>query len=133
MSSYNNIIHRIKEYIPNENIKLSRNKKSYQLQIIFVNKKSILEISAEDTWDKIKRRIDQITIHKDNCPICDSSPASISCNKCYGSYCLGCYINIFKTNKGIIICPYCRDKIGWEMPENIIDFKVQEILQYVKK
>jgi hypothetical protein len=133
----NQLIHKIKDYLPNEKIQFNRNKLTRNLEIIFENKNAIMTILESDTWEQNKRYIDHIMSNEKSevCFICSTNKIQkkrISCNKCAGDYCIDCYISIFRTNKGIIICPFCRYSIGVEFPECMIEFGVQNILESCK-
>jgi transcription elongation factor Elf1 len=52
----------------------------------------------------------------------------VTCGKCASEWCVDCYINIFKTNKGIIKCPFCKFMYGQEFPEYMVELGVQQIL-----
>ena len=49
------------------------------------------------------------------------------CNICFNKFCIDCYVNIFRVNKGIIKCPFCRYTFGDVCAENKIDKTIHEI------
>lgn len=49
------------------------------------------------------------------------------CSKCSFIYCVNCYINIFRTNQGIIKCPQCNFKYGNIINIKHIEYYVNEI------
>ena len=129
----NNIILKIKEIFPNEKIQIKKYK-SGKLELWFKEKNSMMKILQENTWDEIKRNI---TAHLTNdkstiCSICSTEDAiklrRIFCNKCASNWCIDCYINIFRTNKGLIKCPFCRFTYGRQVPDYAVELGVQEIL-----
>lgn len=132
-SERNSIIHKIKEYLPNEKIQFRKHECTNDLQIIFTDKKAIMTILEENTWDEIKRHIDaKLSNKKSNeCSICYTNviiKRRVSCTKCASDWCIDCYINIFRTNKGIIKCPFCRFTYGNQFPDYMIEIGVQQIL-----
>ena len=92
-----------------------------------------MSILKDNTWEDIKRNIDnKISNMKPlECSICLSEKIQkqkVSCAKCSFDLCVGCYINIFRTNKGLIKCPFCRYTYGNVFPDDMIEIGVQEIL-----
>ena len=129
----NQLLHKIKEYIPSEKIRFQNNNFTGNTEIVFTERKAILSILKENTWENIKRNIDNkmSNIKPVECSICLSKKVQkrkVSCPKCSFDTCAGCYINIFRTNKGIIKCPFCRYTHGNEFPDEMIEIGVQEIL-----
>ena len=111
----NPIIRQIINYIPNEKIKFGRSDEGLP-ELYFIEYHSMMTILPDNTWDEIKRIIDskiKQTNDKD-CLICCSliKNKSVSCNKCSIRFCLKCYADIFKANKGLIVCPFCRYTFG---------------------
>ena len=134
----NQLIHKIKAYLPNEKIQLKKHEITGDLQIIFTNKKAIMTVLESNTWDEIKRHIDAKMSNEknDECSICSTKEIQkrrVTCNKCASDWCVNCYISIFRTNKGIIKCPFCRHAYGEEFPEYMIEIGVQQILDNCKK
>ena len=127
----NAILHKIKEYIPNEDISFRRNPHTGDVELVFHRIKAVLSILDTNTWDEIKRHIDAKLNSKNNnsCSIClgDMSVKKVSCPKCANYWCIQCYIDIFKVNRGIIKCPYCRFQYGNEYPDELVELGVQEI------
>jgi len=130
----NQLIHKIKDYLPNEKVQFTKHEITGDLQIIFTNKKAIMTILESNTWDEIKRHIDAKMSDEENdeCSICFTNEVQerrVTCTKCASDWCVNCYISIFRTNKGIIKCPFCRFAYGQEFPEHMIEICVQQILQ----
>lgn len=88
------------------------------------------------TWKIIKRRIDTAlsdTVKGIECSICEDfnkHPGNhmVSCNKCGNRFCKYCYVDIMRTNKGVIICPFCRDTFGNVCPPEIVELGIRQIL-----
>lgn len=142
MPKYSNqLIHKIKDYIPNEKIQFNKNELTGDLEIIFVNKKALMTILECNTWEEIKRHIDAKMSNGKNeqCFICfskfsnETQKLRVSCAKCANDYCVDCYISIFRTNKGMIKCPFCRYTFGVEFPDSMIEIGVQNILYKVQR
>ena len=129
----NQLIHKIKDYLPNEKIQFKKHEITGDLQIIFTNKKAIMTILECNTWDEIKRHIDAKMSNEknDECSICSTKEIQkrrVTCTKCASDWCVNCYVSIFRTNKGIIKCPFCRFTYGQEFPEHMVEIGVKEIL-----
>jgi len=105
------IIKKVRQYIPDVDIEFRFNQNTESLELIFIQEKSVMTILHHNTWDEIKRHINTI-ISKNkeiNCRICcDKIKSRTGCTKCASDWCHECYINMFKTGKGIIKCPFCR-------------------------
>lgn len=130
------LLNKIKHYIPNEKINFKKNKITGNLEIIFINKKAVMTILECNTWDEIKRHIDaKINDEKRNeCSICATNELQkkrVTCTKCASEWCINCYISIFRTNKGIIKCPFCRFAYGEEFSEDMIEIGIQEIINKI--
>lgn len=123
MENFNEILHKITQYIPNEKIKFRKHPYTDNLEIIFENHLSIMTVLKNNTWEEIKRHIDKImepnSTRAGDCAICFMPKKhDVSCAKCSNTHCSDCsdcsdcYINIFRTNKGIIRCPFCNHTVG---------------------
>ena len=127
----NTIIHKIKEYMPNENITFRRHEITDNVEVVF--RQSVITILDTNTWDEIKRHIDaKLNMNKDiDCSICceDMKNKRVSCPKCANYWCIKCYINIYKINKGLIKCPYCRFEYGEEQCDDLLELGVREIIK----
>jgi len=129
----NQLVHRIRDYLPNEKIQFKKHEITGDLEIIFTNKKAMMTILDSNTWDEIKRHIDvKMSNERSNeCSICSTNEIQkrrVTCTKCANEWCVNCYIRIFRTNKGITKCPFCRYSIGEEFPEYMVEIGVQQIL-----
>lgn len=132
--NHNQIIHKIIDYLPNEKIRLKKHEITGELQLVFENKNAIMTILKSNTWNEIKRHIDEKMSNnkKKECSICYSAKIKkrrVTCPKCSSDWCVECYVSIFKTNKGIIKCPFCRFTYGQEFPDYMIEIKVKQILE----
>ena len=131
----NEMVHNIIQYLPNQKIKLSNQELTGEIKVIFTQKNCCITIKKDNTWDEVKRNIDNIfkILEKTfECTICFIESNRItSCNKCSSSWCIKCYINIFRANQGIIKCPFCRYEIGNKWPKEMIETGVQEILSKI--
>jgi len=135
--SHEQLINKIKNYLPNEELRFKTHKITGDLQIIFTNKKAIMTILEDNTWDEIKHHIDtkMSNSKSDECSICSTKETKqtqrVTCTKCASDWCVDCYINIFRENKGIIKCPFCRFTYGQQMSDYMVNMGVQQILNRV--
>lgn len=112
MKSYLNNLFLVKLYN-------SKNNTTYTISII-----------RNTTWKKIKKLIDNRLYHNktEECAICcNEMIRKVDCNGCTNTFCANCYIDIYKQNKGLIVCPFCRFTTGQEHPEWAIEMGVQMI------
>lgn len=128
----NSIIRQIINYIPNEKIKFGKSEEGLT-ELYFINHHSMMTILIDNTWDEIKRIIDSKTkqINDKDCLICCSliTTKTVSCNKCSLRTCLKCYANIFKANKGLIVCAFCRYTFGRKMNSFEVEMHYNNILR----
>jgi len=55
-----------------------------------------------------------------NCNICgDDRTSKIVCKECKNFHCVECYISLFKFNKGLVKCPYCRLETKFDIDNNL--------------
>jgi hypothetical protein len=127
----NTILHKIKTYVPNESISFRKHPHTGNVEVVFHSINAVITI-LDTNWDEIKRHIDaKFNMNKDiSCSICleDMKSKRVSCSKCANYWCIPCYINIFKTNRGIIKCPYCRFEYGQLHSDEALELGIQEIL-----
>lgn len=121
----------IGNYLPTDMVQCEYHTES--MEVILVDRGANITVLRDSKWIDIKRRIDKIVNTKIEkiCSICSENKTivhRISCTKCSADWCIDCYINIFRTNKGIIKCPFCRYSYGHEMPEILIDAGVAQIM-----
>ena len=64
-----------------------------------------------------------------DCQICcENANSFVNCRGCNGKHCCECYINLYKTGQGVIVCPFCRYTFGVYTPSaNLIDAGVKQI------
>lgn len=98
------------------------NEENTDIIIRFPELKKTVTILKIYKWKEAKRILDKKmnSDDKNECEICYTQMIEnkVSCPKCANYYCGECYINIYRENKGIIICPFCRWKYGYK-PSNI--------------
>jgi ribosomal protein L37AE/L43A len=117
----------IKRYLPNESIQFGVDGNNLLVAVIS-GKKMVITLGFGVKWDNLKRRIDK-ALSEDaddkECHICEDfdskvNNSQISCPKCANTYCMYCYIDMFKKNKGLILCPFCRFQCGNQLSEKRI-------------
>ena len=120
-------------YIPKEEIEFVRNEITGELELLFPKRRALMTIKATNSWREIKRHIDAKISEKKSseCPICSSEKIQkrrVSCTKCAEAWCVDCYINIFRANKGITKCPFCRYEVGFEMSDSMVESGIRHFL-----
>ena len=112
-------------------LEYERNNKNGFVEIRLNDSKCIITIRTDSIWSKIKFQLDNYlkNFSEITCGICsiDYNKNKISCSNCNGLYCEECYIQLFKQGKGIITCPYCRNKYGHYKSPDAIERGVKEI------
>jgi hypothetical protein len=92
---------------------------------------ALISVLHDSTWEEIKKNIEKVQTKdykNNNCNICENIiRRNVRCTKCACNMCSNCYINIFKINKGIIICPFCRFTYGQKMEPLEVQCGVIEI------
>jgi len=104
------------------------NDETGHMEIIINENKCITYLG--DKWKHLKKRIDRIIELKNgrDCLICcNPVVSSISCNECCNTWCDDCYINLFRSNQGIIKCPFCKDEYGNYCPPFMMEICIEEI------
>lgn len=102
----------------------------YEIQI---KKKNIDKFIQITLYKNMNLKDFKLTLNKldnrDNiCILCTEEMInSTHCSKCSFNYCIQCYINIFKTNKGIIKCPQCNFKYGNIIQDELIEYYINTI------
>lgn len=96
------------------------------------DKSGSVVILPDNDWSELKRHIDSKIMELKNpskeCDICmDTITKTVSCNKCANRYCTECYIKLFESGKGIIICPFCRSKVGFKHNKTELSLGVRTI------
>jgi len=108
--------------------------KTNHMEIIINENKCITYL--DDKWKHLKKRIEKIIELKNgrDCLICcNPIESSISCNECCNSWCGECYINIFKSNQGIIKCPFCKNEYGDYCPPYMMEVCIEDIRNKLNK
>jgi uncharacterized Zn finger protein (UPF0148 family) len=131
---YDKFIKYIKNRFPKENIKFSIDEYTDTVQVKFIKKNIYLSFSKEKKIKEIVKYINSILYKEleDECAICFTEEirhGRIFCTQCNGDVCILCYIKIFRRNKGIIICPFCRYTYGNPFHANRIENGVEQILE----
>ena len=81
-----------------------------------------------NTIESLKMFFDKSKNRNVDCNICfQEMKKSVGCTRCGERQCGECYINGFKTNKGIIKCPFCNFQFGHRMGDREIRFGELEI------
>ena len=130
METRNQLVRKIIKYIGNEPIQFNIHPITGDLQIIFPNKSAKMKVSTDDTWYEIKRHIDKKMSNDrpNECTMCyNDIKRRATCAKCSNEWCIDCYIDIFRTNKGLIKCPFCRDVYGYICPEYMMERAIRQI------
>lgn len=90
-----------------------------------------ISIMPDTNWIEIKNNIDtklKQTLGKRMCEGCKGQIKCLaSCNKCHANTCLECYIDGFRTGKGIIKCKFCSFSFGCHVPDKYIDLAINDI------
>ena len=119
----------------NDKFDFIRNPETLYIEVVINNTSNII-LLPDNNWNEIKRHIDKKIIFQRNkrndiledCIICcESIQKNVTCPKCSNNWCGDCYINLFKTGKGVITCPHCRFSFGDRMCEDMIQIAVNEI------
>lgn len=85
-------------------------------------------IEPESVWSKIKSSIDEIFINLKRCSICKNIPMDLEhCDRCHKEWCTPCHIDIFKTGKGIVTCPFCSFYYGEKLTHSQIKNAIKKI------
>ena len=127
------VMEMILSYIPKEEIEFVRNEITGELELLFPKRRALMTIKATNSWREIKRHIDTKISEKKSseCPICSSEKIQqrrVSCTKCAEAWCVDCYINIFRANKGITKCPFCRYEVGFEVSDSMVESGIRHFL-----
>lgn len=59
---------------------------------------------------------------------CETSKSIVHCRECLNKYCSECYINLYRTGEGIMVCPFCRYTFGDYCPNpDLIELAIKQI------
>lgn len=120
--------------------------KNFQIEFEYLEENNALGVCLDkivkiliypnNSWIDIKINIDTQLKQTMGNHICDECNDKIkclaSCNNCRSVICVECYINNFRTNKGIIKCKICSYSFGNVVPEEYIDFAIDNIRSNAK-
>jgi hypothetical protein len=72
------------------------------------------------------------------CPICckEAKKHIKACRKCSYGMCSECFYKILKENKGLVLCPYCRNDLGGlnkKLLDDFEDFEKDILIETIKK
>lgn len=99
-------------------------------EIIIDNRYTITILEDNKCCDIEKHINKKINKCDDECEICFNKIINnFICPKCINNYCYDCYIDLFKRNKGVIICPFCRYKSGKKIYDDDI---INEFIEKIK-
>ena len=101
------------------------------MNVVIIDNTSQLCLTKDAPWKEVKRYIDKMIsrgnggVISDKCEICFKDiKKRVNCPKRANHTCVECYINIFRSGKGKMTCPFCRFKYGYEMsPVDIESFR----------
>jgi len=115
--SYKIIKQIIKKYMDNKHLKYNiiENENGYDISFTFNKINILMHCDNSDVWSDIKRRLDKKFEPSTNmCPICCIATKKHikTCRKCSYGLCSECFYKIMKENKGVVLCPYCRNDLG---------------------
>ena len=108
----------IKKYLLKEYVKITLPDQNHLRVVINFSKELTISLGHKTSWIDVKRRIDKVmSTESGECNICEdyeskSNNQMVQCHKCANHYCIYCYIDTLTRNKGVIICPFCRDQKG---------------------
>jgi len=133
------IIQQINIYFPTYNIKYKLDEDTHDLRLyISMIKNKIIIITINKNKNKtieeiikyIEQKLYNESLNNNECSICfnENNYCKIYCIQCTGDWCMNCYIDIFRKNEGIIICPFCRYIYGHKCPKNMIEKKISQTL-----
>ena len=128
----NEILHKIRDYIPNEKIRFRKN--NGNLEVELVDKGEVITVS-NDTWDDIKRLIDLMMDSKFfNCSVCFTMVRNntVTCKKCSNSWCVNCYVENKRANSGLTVCPFCLDTSGKKCSKIRLELGIQEYFRKLR-
>ena len=125
----NKVLIKYIEKIDINKIKITNDKLIYREN----ERKIKYKIKDNDTWITLKKRIDVYLDYLYNCqticPYCmDIINKKVYCEKCKLEYCLNCYLEKLRKNKGIIDCFNCNYKFGKECNDSEIIIKSELIM-----
>lgn len=125
----------IKTQYKNSSIKFQQLNKM-DLVYVYIDNKIKFVLMPDVKWSELKEDIDLKLkeLYKEKmCVKCKCEmKCAAGCNKCKAQTCLECYIEMFKLNKGIIICDVCNYSFGVNVPDEYIDLAIDDIRSNAK-
>lgn len=105
-----------------------RNLDTLYIEVI-INNNSKISLLPNNTWDEVVRHINKKIIgFTGDCIVCyEKMENAVSCPKCANNFCGKCYIELFRSGKGVITCPHCRWSYGEDLPECMIEPSIEKI------
>ncbi len=83
---------------------------------------------AKTYAQQISNAHNTVELEYNKCKACNEKiPITIRCNNCNDQYCHACYISSMKENEGLVICPYCKFKIGIKMKGLQLEAAIQNV------
>jgi len=133
------LIQIILDYVPKNTTLIFKPSITGLLYMEFPDNFGELTIIENNTWDEIKRNIKIKLQFKpmkttETCPVCmEEVVIYVPCNKCTNHTCTKCYTDIIKINKGLYVCPFCRNEIGRLMDDEQLKWfceRLEENIRY---
>ena len=81
--------------------------------------------------DSIMRQMPNINEPKECSICCNMSIHFCSCAQCYHRQCTKCTVDIFKLNRGVIVCPYCNFKVGVRLLPQHVELVAAKMLSTI--
>jgi hypothetical protein len=127
---FKKIVNNIKKNFPD--IEFSHHINDDNVRIITTGN-ALISVLPESSWSEVKRNMEKVQLQKwrhDDCRVCDNPIVrNVRCSSCSENTCSDCYINNFKTNRGLIVCPFCQFTYGRKMSASQINRGVLDIQQ----
>lgn len=119
MSNQNEIIRQLFKYLPNTKISFDRLPDGIILSFGAMK----IFIKSDDTFDKVKNKIDKRRESGKECGICyETTPMMTCCLECSNRICFGCHIILTIDNNGKNVCSFCRHSSGNGVnPEELVN------------
>jgi hypothetical protein len=89
-----------------------------------------ITILHDNTWSELEKNIGKKLDGNANhfCSVCSGVKNKlVTCNKCSQSFCTECYIDSFRKNKGLVVCPHCNYSFGVVMSDEVLEDRIDNI------
>ena len=138
----NKMVKRIKSYM--EDYKLRHVVEGEVITFTTFDGDSEFTISAKDSWEDIKKQLDNFKEMKrrgresNQCPICmrtNLCEGAAGCSSCCNSLCIDCFLSNLRARRGNWVCPFCRQDTcsnEFDDPEELEGF-IQFMHQNLKR